>query len=860
MEKLLVLEFDEVTLGWNGKPSEISLRVSLQGTVKVIAVKNSAGFTVKSPFGEQQMHVLVQAGNIAMASVTYRLNALFANKEVFEKNFELTVPGNVVKILVPGVNASKMVRVKLNGKWDKGKEEKKTGKSNGKLKVRPIEDKKNEEVVSVEGLEEAKGVLTQDPEEKQPQSPVLLEKNSAPLEKTPEKSPSSRGKSPIPIEKTPSPKVNLSTPEPSRLIPFLHLSLPTSNCSYIQKIQQVSSYETEINKILDSLKFSMGATFSKFLQESIRRDGRTGIRKSTTSSTSPRKHDLSQMSFVSTRQDENNIDLPSKIEVLIEKLSIKNSSQLFCLIVALLGKVTYYESISEEAKILAEENCKQEEHLENIKKSLAESREEFEEACAGEKSLEDEVRLRVLEKKKNLVEIKGKRALVEHEKTLRKEKLEKVKEENKVVKAEADPGGKISAILHVKKEIEEVEHKRNQLENNFQEFSKKIHEEFNKITAEQIKTAEAKAGLLRETKAKHKESEDFSKENWVLSTQIAKLLKNSEISHEFFDLTEETSNSSSFFKESTEFLSESGFALRAENDQNSISLLSNISSLESHLNHDHSLSTSMQKSLESASSTLNSFSSDFKRTSEKSENYQKLINSYQTLENKFENLKYKQEHSKEIKDQVINELCYFSDFIFALSQTFLYQSRISFKIKAIVDETDFNVQAMRESLAFFKIKNPVYQPIKADAIDKALADYLNSRNSVLPLPFVREVYGIYLFGGRKVNISIERGKLTVKVGGGFLPIEEFIDSYTEIELEKFEKRHQDVTPRMKKLMAKWVGGLAGDPDRGNGNLRDTLVSAVRDQKYSTAYAVKEFSPKRNEIFEERPETPIIGDD
>lgn len=199
--------------------------------------------------------------------------------------------------------------------------------------------------------------------------------------------------------------------------------------------------------------------------------------------------------------------------------------------------------------------------------------------------------------------------------------------------------------------------------------------------------------------------------------------------------------------------------------------------------------------------------------------------------------------------------------IFSITQTFLHQSRISHKINAIVEEKDFDLQAMRESLAHFKLKNPVYQAVKGDVIDKALGDYLNSRNTVLPLPFVRENTGIYYFGTRKVNISYERNKLTVKVGGGFLPIDEFIDNYIEIELEKFEKRHQDLSPHMKKFMAKWVGGITANPDASKERIKEALVLAAKEHKYSPGYAIKEITPKRPEYVEEaRPDTPVIGED
>lgn len=43
--------------------------------------------------------------------------------------------------------------------------------------------------------------------------------------------------------------------------------------------------------------------------------------------------------------------------------------------------------------------------------------------------------------------------------------------------------------------------------------------------------------------------------------------------------------------------------------------------------------------------------------------------------------------------------------------------------------------------------------------------------------FVREQEGVYNFGSKKTNIKMENGLLKVRVGGGYLSIEEFVDQY-----------------------------------------------------------------------------------
>lgn len=48
--------------------------------------------------------------------------------------------------------------------------------------------------------------------------------------------------------------------------------------------------------------------------------------------------------------------------------------------------------------------------------------------------------------------------------------------------------------------------------------------------------------------------------------------------------------------------------------------------------------------------------------------------------------------------------------------------------------------------------------------------------------------GVYNFGSRKVLVKAERNSVQVKVGGGFLSIDEFLDQYTPVELERLGRK------------------------------------------------------------------------
>ena len=94
-----------------------------------------------------------------------------------------------------------------------------------------------------------------------------------------------------------------------------------------------------------------------------------------------------------------------------------------------------------------------------------------------------------------------------------------------------------------------------------------------------------------------------------------------------------------------------------------------------------------------------------------------------------------------------------------------------------VDEDE--ILTLKTSLIDFKARASFYQPVKDDPVDLRLAEYLNTvdRAKFARVTFIRESNGFYSFGSRRVQIELTQGKLKVRVGGGSLNIEEFVDQY-----------------------------------------------------------------------------------
>ena len=80
---------------------------------------------------------------------------------------------------------------------------------------------------------------------------------------------------------------------------------------------------------------------------------------------------------------------------------------------------------------------------------------------------------------------------------------------------------------------------------------------------------------------------------------------------------------------------------------------------------------------------------------------------------------------------------------------------------------------------------------KMDKIDTQLANYINQypERDKIKVLFLRESEGVYQFGQKRVYVKIEKGnQIQVRVGGGFMHIDDFIELYTPLEVEKIERR------------------------------------------------------------------------
>ena len=121
-----------------------------------------------------------------------------------------------------------------------------------------------------------------------------------------------------------------------------------------------------------------------------------------------------------------------------------------------------------------------------------------------------------------------------------------------------------------------------------------------------------------------------------------------------------------------------------------------------------------------------------------------------------------------------------------------------------IRDHEAEVETLRSYIVELRTRIAVYIPVKGDAVDKTLSEYINNYpdRRKLKVMFLRMQEGVYEFGTRRVQVKVERNQLLVKVGGGWLQIDEFLDQYIPVELERYEK----IDP-----LNKWRDSVANAP-------------------------------------------------
>lgn len=127
-----------------------------------------------------------------------------------------------------------------------------------------------------------------------------------------------------------------------------------------------------------------------------------------------------------------------------------------------------------------------------------------------------------------------------------------------------------------------------------------------------------------------------------------------------------------------------------------------------------------------------------------------------------------------------------------------YSKTLEKELQNLTTESKEKIVELQNRITDLEKNQAIYICKKYDRIDEGLGEFLNKypEREQLKILFVRESEGVYQFGSRRVYVKIEKGnQIFVKVGGGFMHVNEFIEQFTPSEVEKIERK--DVKERIR---------------------------------------------------------------
>ena len=118
-----------------------------------------------------------------------------------------------------------------------------------------------------------------------------------------------------------------------------------------------------------------------------------------------------------------------------------------------------------------------------------------------------------------------------------------------------------------------------------------------------------------------------------------------------------------------------------------------------------------------------------------------------------------------------------------------------------------------------------------------MADFINNLDEPLDVQFIREEPGIYFYGNKRVFVKVEAAKIILRIGGGYMRIEEFIKLFTYEKLYKldeyqFEEKKEE-RPALRSSMS--LREESKIPRRGstpNTNAMPTKIYRLKDDDSS----------------------------
>jgi hypothetical protein len=146
------------------------------------------------------------------------------------------------------------------------------------------------------------------------------------------------------------------------------------------------------------------------------------------------------------------------------------------------------------------------------------------------------------------------------------------------------------------------------------------------------------------------------------------------------------------------------------------------------------------------------------------------------------------ELANKLEEKIIHENQLMSSGFLDIAENYLMIQRLLGKVLLYLKDKDLENVLMRESLDRLQRLKVVYVPIRNDYIDNQLASFINSSPFPIEVPFIRISSGVYLFGTKRVVLKAENSEISIRVGGGFIKLDDFIYNQTPFEIGKIKER------------------------------------------------------------------------
>ena len=297
----------------------------------------------------------------------------------------------------------------------------------------------------------------------------------------------------------------------------------------------------------------------------------------------------------------------------------------------------------------------------------------------------------------------------------------------------------------------------------YDDLNNSIKEEFGKITKEneelenRLRSTQDSINSLKETENRIM-GEKAALEALIASQQgVISGYKDLEASMELLkDINQDLQSQNDKFQSSLNEQAENTKELISELNSNKEKSDSQVQDLHNKMLHQDSALKSSQSLIDQLQTERSS------TTSQNSLLSKKLLASNLSLKSLTDELLHLRETLSESQQKTESEMEFISNYTLKSSQDRLEQERHLKKFAEILGEKDSELGILREMIGELQKAKPNYTPAKDDPVDQALAEYLNQRPESMEINFVREDFGLYLFGSKRVFIKIENGKIISK--------------------------------------------------------------------------------------------------